>query len=331
MQQWLETILGSGFSIAPASADASFRSYWRVTLPHGQTHIVMDAPPAQENIAPWLDIGERLKQAGLHAPEVIAFHAAQGFVLMEDLGAQTFLTLLDSGTADTLYGMALDGLVQMQQHVVCDGLPTYDDKLLLAELELMPTWFLERHLGYPVSAAQRKSIDAANAFLVDSALQQPTAFVHRDYHSRNLLLPAGERMAIIDFQDGVLGPVTYDLVSLLRDSYIRWPVQRVDDWMVAGRQRLIRAGVLDAAVDQARFRHWFDLMGVQRQLKVLGVFCRLWYRDGKGQYLRDLPMTWHYLDTVAARHEPLRPLLTLLHDAIGSRDLAAPQPSSVPS
>lgn len=326
MQQWLETVLGNTqFSIAPASTDASFRSYWRLRLPDGGTRIIMDAPPTQEDITPWLDIGQRLQRGGLNVPQVYAADAAQGFVLMEDLGMHTFLTILDDAAADRLYGMALDGLVQMQLRVKTDGLPDYDDALLLEELEMMPTWFLDQHLGRPTSAAQRKLIDAAHTFLLDSAAEQPAAFVHRDYHSRNLLQRADGRMAIIDYQDGLRGPVTYDLVSLLRDSYIRWPEQRVAAWRIASRRQLVAAGLVDASVDETRFARWFDLIGVQRQLKVLGVFCRLWYRDGKGQYLPDLPMTWHYLDSVCAQYAPLQPLRALLKEAIGTRDLATPR------
>lgn len=326
MQQWLETTLGNNqFSITAASADASFRSYWRLGLPDGATRIIMDAPPALEDITPWLEIGTRLERAGLQVPQVHAADAAQGFVLMEDLGMHTFLTILDDASADRLYGLALDGLVQMQLHVATEGLPDYDDALLLEELEMMPVWFLDQHLGRPANAAQRGIIDAAHAFLLDSAAEQPSAFVHRDYHSRNLLQRADGRMAIIDYQDGLRGPVTYDLVSLLRDSYIRWPEQRVAAWRTASQHQLVAAGLVDGNVDEARFARWFDLIGVQRQLKVLGVFCRLWYRDGKGQYLPDLPMTWHYLDRVCAQYAPLQPLRSLLREAIGTRDLTVPR------
>lgn len=328
MQQWLETILEHDeFSFAPASTDASFRSYWRLNLPDGATRIIMDAPPMLEDITPWLDIGTRLQNAGLHVPQVYAADAAQGFVLMEDLGMHTFLTILDDSAADRLYGLALDGLVQMQRRVATQGLPHYDDALLLEELEMMPVWFLDQHLGRPASATQQRIINAAHVFLLESAAEQPTAFVHRDYHSRNLLQRADGRMAIIDYQDGLRGPVTYDLVSLLRDSYVRWPAQRVAAWRTAGQRKLVEAGVIDADVDETRFARWFDLIGVQRQLKVLGVFCRLWYRDGKGQYLPDLPMTWHYLDGVCAQYAPLQPLRSLLREAIGTRDLTVPRPA----
>lgn len=312
--------------LAPASADASFRSYWRVTGADGWTGIIMDAPPEHEDLGPWLDIGARLRAAGLHAPEVLAVERGLGFVLMEDLGDETFLRALDGDSADRLYADALDTLLQLQTRVDPRGLPAYDRNLLVAELELMPEWFLGRHLGFTPGCEEWDEIEAAFTFLVGAALAQPRAFVHRDYHSRNLLLAEPGRPALIDYQDAVVGPVTYDLVSLLRDCYIQWPQAQVEAWAEGYRERLQAAHLLPPETGAAGFLRAFDLMGVQRHLKVLGIFCRLWYRDGKPQYLADLPLTFHYAVDVAARYPELQALAALLRRAAGNADLARPRP-----
>jgi aminoglycoside/choline kinase family phosphotransferase len=314
------------FRIAPASADASFRSYWRVECAHS-TRILMDAPPDKEPIAPWLDIGARLRAAGVHAPEVFASDVQQGFVLMEDLGTRTYLPELNDASVDRLYGDALAALANMQVRADTAGLPPYDRARLVAEMELLPEWFLRRHLGFAPSCEEWDTIEAAFTFLVHVALEQPRAFVHRDYHCRNLLVTDANSPGVIDFQDAVAGPVTYDLVSLLRDCYIAWDEARVEAWLEMHRVNLRHAGLLDAAVDHAQFRRWFDLIGVQRHIKVLGIFCRLWYRDGKAQYLRDLPLVWHYFTSVAQRHPELVDFSALLQRAVAGRDLTLPTPA----
>lgn len=338
-----EALADPAASIAPASADASFRSYWRVTLADGSTRIVMDAPPDKENVEPWLDVGDRLRRAGLHVPEVFAVDRARGFILMEDLGARAYLPELTAETADVLYADALDALLRMQTRVDPAGLPRFDEAFVRMELELMPEWFLGRHLGAPVSPQQRATIDAAYDALVAAVREQPQGFMHRDYHSRNLMVESRDWGAgsgdsrqqeaeallanpgIIDFQGAVIGPVTYDLASLLRDCYIAWDAERVEGWLESHRQRLVRAHLLDTHVDAARFRRWFDLTGLQRHLKVLGLFCRLCYRDGKAQYLGDLPLVWRYVISVARAHHELAPLADLLERALGQRDIAQPR------
>ena len=321
----------------PASSDASFRSYWRVAAPAqgaGASHVVMDAPPDREDLGRWLDIGARLRAAGLHAPAVLAVDRTQGFVLMEDLGARTYLPELNAANADALYADALDALLRMQTRVDTGGLPAYDRALLVAELERLPEWFLVRHLGFTPDCDDRAVIEAAFTFLVQAALEQPRGFVHRDYHSRNLLVVgAGGGSAatalpgpgIIDFQDAVSGPATYDLVSLLRDCYIEWEPERVDGWMEGHRERLRRAHVIGTDVDAARFRRWFDLTGLQRHLKVLGNFSRLWYRDGKPGYLSDLPLVWRHATAVAGRYPELAAFAALLERARAGRDLTRPR------
>lgn len=327
-QEWITTRLGPAItSIEPASADASFRSYWRVQLDDGSTRVVMDAPPDKEDVRPWLDIATRLRAAGVHAPLVHAEDAEHGFLLLEDLGHRTFLPALDDSSVDTLYEQALAALLTMQARADVHGLPDYDEARLVAEMELMPEWFLRRHLGVVPDCEQWDTVESAFRLLVDAAREQPQVFVHRDYHSRNLLALDGGGPGVIDFQDAVRGPVTYDLVSLLRDCYIAWPIERVDGWVERYRQRLVEAGLCDA--DPRRFRRWFDLMGVQRHLKVLGIFCRLYYRDGKAGYLGDLPLVWRYTDEVMALYPDLHGLRTLLRGWIGDRDLRQPRAAAI--
>jgi N-acetylmuramate 1-kinase len=315
---WTRQVLADPtVELEPASADASFRSYWR-TLGHRPSRIVMDAPPGNEDLGPWLDVVERLCAAGLHAPQVFARDLEQGFLLLADLGRELLLPALNATSVEHLYRLVLDDLLAMQTRVDTRGLPPYDEPRLVAEMELMPTWFLQQHLGYTIACEEWDVIELAFRTLANDALAQPQVFVHRDFHSRNLLLD-GEQIGIIDFQDAVRGPITYDLVSLLRDCYIAWPESRVYDWVEHYRQRLQQAGLTDA--DPQRFRQWFDLIGLQRHLKVLGIFCRLWYRDGKPGYLDDLPLVWRYLREVGGRYQSIQPLVALLERALGERDI----------
>jgi len=308
-------------SLSSASADASFRSYWRCQS-NGRSLIVMDAPPDKEDIRPWLDVAKRLGEAGLHAPLVLASDVELGFVLMSDLGIRTFLPELNDASVDALYGDAIAALFKMQTHAVEIGLPDYDEGRLVAEMELMPEWFLQRHLGHTPECDEWDVIELAFRNLVHNAQIQPQVFVHRDFHSRNLMITPANNPGIIDFQDAVRGPITYDLVSLLRDCYIEWPEPRLYAWVEDFRQRVVAAGLTDA--DATTFRRGFDLMGVQRHLKVLGIFCRLWYRDGKVGYLRDLPLVWKYTREVGARYPETAPLIELLEGAIGARDITLP-------
>lgn len=340
-RDFAEAALGArGLDIEPASADASFRSYWRVRQPSTSTStcIVMDAPPEREDLGSWLDVGARLRAAGLHAPAVLAVDRAQGFVLMEDLGTRIYLPTLDDSSVDGLYADAFKALVRMQGSVDGAGLPPYDRTLLIAELELLPEWFLARHLGITPSCDEWDVIEAAFTFLIHAAMEQPRVFVHRDFHSRNLLvveadsgssaMPTLSSPGIIDFQDAVIGPITYDLASLLRDCYVEWDIERVDAWMESCRECLRHSHLIGPDVNTALFRRWFDLAGLQRHLKVLGIFCRLWYRDGKPQYLADLKLVWHYAITVARRYPELSQFVALLERARGDRDLVQPRPGT---
>lgn len=306
----------------PASADASFRRYWRVSA-GANSYIVMDAPPERESIDAWLDIAGRLRRAGLNAPEVFAADRAHGLVLMSDLGSTTLLDALNPHTVDALYGQALAALAQMQRAADTRGLPDYDRARLQEELALFSEWFLTRHLGLTIDAGSEALIARTNAALIDAALEQPTTFVHRDYHSRNLMHLAGSAPGIIDFQDAVRGPLTYDLVSLLRDCYIRWPQDQVRAWAEAHRKTLTEAGLLQA--DPATFQRWFDLMGLQRHLKVLGIFSRLWYRDGKQGYLAELPRVLDYVLDVAGAHAQTRGFADWLRAQTADRELTEPR------
>ena len=306
-----------------ASNDASFRSYWR-TQSAGRTWVVMDAPPDKEDIRPWLDVAGRLARAGVHVPDIQAADAERGFVLMEDMGNRLLLPELSESSADRLYGEAMEAILRMQLHADTTGLPVYDEARLVAEMELMPEWLLKRHLGYTPACGVWDVIEGAFRALETSARAQPQVFVHRDFHSRNLLVTGRDDPGVIDFQDAVLGPVTYDLVSLLRDCYIAWPEARVSAWAEQYRQRLAESGI--AVPGPEAFLRAFDLMGLQRHLKVLGIFCRLYYRDGKAGYLNDLPLVWKYTRDVGRRHPETAPLIDLIERIIGDRDLTVPRP-----
>jgi len=310
-------------TLASASADASFRSYWR-THHDGRSWIVMDSPPAQEDPRPWLEIGTRLSTAGLHVPAVKACDLEQGFLLIEDLGSQLYLPALNDDTVDALYGDAMDALLRMQRDADTTGLPPYDHAFLQRELEIMPEWFLRRHLGYTPECEEWDVLESAFTVLLHNALEQPRSFVHRDYHSRNLLVTARNNTGIIDFQGALHGPITYDLASLLRDCYIVWDRARVVGWVESYRQRLQAAQLIDVNVGPQRFRRWFDLIGLQRHIKVLGIFCRLGYRDGKLGYLDDLPRVYDYVIEVAGAYPELADFVALLRRCVGERDLRQP-------
>ncbi len=288
------------FQIAPASADASFRRYFRVSLPEGRRLIAMDAPPAQEDCRPFVDVAGRMAASGLHVPKIYADDLGQGFLLLEDLGDVAYLERLDAASAPTLYRDAIQALVTMQAEVPTEGLPLYDREMLMREMALFPEWLLETHLSLTLGADELGMLDAVFEILVDSALEQPRVFVHRDYHSRNLMVVERNNPGIIDFQDAVAGPLSYDLVSLLRDCYIDWPLAQQWQWVAQYRSAAADAGI-DIGPDADTFARWFDLMGVQRQLKAAGIFARLNHRDGKPGYLADIPRTLGYIVEVGGR------------------------------
>lgn len=308
IKDWLNEVLPErALTIEPASSDASFRRYFRVCSGN-QSWIVMDAPPDKEGIQPFVNIARFLSQHGLHAPDIIAEHHEQGFLLLSDLGKTPYLDALNDDSADDLYGDAINSLIHMQSLATDSiSLPRYDAALLRQELELFPEWFLTRHLQIETPDFIEPLFDT----LIESALNQPQVIVHRDYHSRNLMVFDGNNPGIIDFQDAVIGPISYDLVSLLRDCYIAWPEDKVQQWVQCYFDRAQQQGLLNGTSFDT-FLRWFDLMGVQRHLKVLGIFCRLNYRDNKPHYLAGLPQTFRYTLAVSQRYEALEPLADFL-------------------
>ena len=327
LSAWLERVLPAPqVSIAPASVDASFRRYFRVTLSrgislpgsaqHATTLIAMDAPPEREDCRPYVAVARLLAAAGVHAPEVLAESLEQGFLLLSDLGTRTYLSELSNATAPSLYRDATGALLRWQLASRVDVLPPYDETLLTRELNLFPDWYVAKHLGITLTATQHAVLAAAFRDILSNNLAQPRVYVHRDYHARNLMV-CTPNPGVLDFQDAVYGPITYDLVSLLRDAYIEWDEERQLDWTVRYWERARDAG-LPVAADFAVFWRDFEWMGVQRQLKVLGIFARLYHRDGKDGYLADLPRVMTYLRAACARYRELGALARLL-DQIESR------------
>ena len=288
---------GAGGCLRVVAGDASNRRYFRITLA-GRDYIVVEAPPATENNRAFLQVLELLAAAGVRVPALYAADLERGFLLLEDLGDRLLLPALDQATVDQYYQRALDILQQMAAvDASALSLPAYDATLLEEELDRFPAWFARSLLDYSPAADEQRLFASLWRKLVESALEQPKVLVHRDFHSRNLMLPADGTLAVIDFQDAVVGPVTYDLVSLLRDCYIRWPGDRVRGWALGYRDRLVAAGLLEPVADE-QFLRWFDWMGLQRHIKVLGTFARLCLRDGKPQYLDDLPLVITYVEAV---------------------------------
>ena len=308
---WLADIgYGKDFELTPASADASFRRYFRVRCTDGRSLIVMDAPPSHEDVAPWLHVQALFEAAGSHVPEVLAENRQDGFLLIGDLGSTTYLAALADDNADALYGAATEALVAIQGASRPGLLPPYDRALLQRELELFPDWYLNRHFGLSLDAGQRAELAATFDRILAVNLAEPAVFVHRDYHSRNLMV-CEPGPGIIDFQDAVYGPISYDLVSLFKDAYIAWDEARCLDWLIRYWQRARRAG-LPISDDFALFHRDYEWMGVQRHLKVLGIFARLYHRDGKEAYLKDMPLVSRYLRAACERYRELKPILTLL-------------------
>ena len=314
LQHWLEGLGYSDYRLSPASEDASFRSYLRLEV-GGDTFIVMDAPPDKESCVSFIQVAEKLRNAQLNAPEVIAQDLGLGFLLLTDFGNDSYLSQLDETSMQALYSDALDALHRMQSLIDGDDLPDYDEKLLLQEMDLFHDWFLNRLLDIHLNADQLACWDRIKRELVDNAIAQPRVFVHRDYHSRNLMKLDVDNPGILDFQDAVLGPVTYDLVSLLRDCYIAWPLDQVEAMVQEFHRQAVADQRVDVDADQ--FVHWFDLMGIQRHLKAIGIFSRLKIRDGKAGFLMDIPRILEYVLEVSSRNSALNEL----HDLVESLDL----------
>lgn len=310
LQAWVAAALGlTAPSLEPASADASFRRYFR-TSAGGRSYIVMDAPPPQEDCRPFVRIAGLLKEAGLHVPAVLAEDLQRGFLLLEDLGRQTYLDVLNESNAEGLFGDAISALVLWQRASRGGVMPPYDRALLHRELMLFPEWYVARHLRLELTAMDLMTLQDAFKRLEDSALAQPQVYVHRDYMPRNLML-SEPNPGVLDFQDAVMGPITYDAVCLFRDAFISWPEVRVREWLLKYRDAARQAG-LPLPADQREFQRAADWMGMQRHLKVIGIFARISYRDGKPQYIKDAPRFLNYLHEIGHLYKEFAPLLKLL-------------------
>jgi len=315
LHQWLTPYYPVPFeAIQPASSDASFRRYFRVMTPEG-SRILMDAPPDKEDCRPFVRVSRLFSEAGVHVPRILAWEEKQGFMMLEDFGETSYLSALQAGAgqgpgADTLYGNALGALVQIQSASRDGVLPPYDRALLQREIDLFPEWYVQKHLGAVWTTQERVVFEAVVRGLLDAIEGQARVWVHRDYHTRNLMV-ANPDPGVLDFQDAVQGPVTYDAVSLLKDAYIDWEEAQVLDWLVRYWERARAAGI-PVGEDFGAFYQDFEWMGVQRHLKVLGIFARLAQRDGKTGYLADMPRVEKYLVTACRRYKALQPLVPIL-------------------
>ncbi len=332
LKQWLQQQPGlENFSLDPASSDASFRRYFRISTDR-DSFIAMDAPPEQEDCRPFVAIATALAETGLNVPEILAQNLERGFLLLSDLGTTLYLDILNEENAERLYSEALSALITLQKHGPQESLPLYDRDLLMSEMELFREWLVGKQLQLELTAEENAMLSNLFETLADSALEQPQTYVHRDFHSRNLMVTPPPNPGIIDFQDAVVGPITYDLVSLFRDCYIKWPAEQVKAWALTYYQQAAQAGLLDELFDhpadwrlnalmkpankidktQSRFLRWFDMMGVQRHLKASGIFARLNQRDGKPGYMKDIPLTLSYIVEVTPGYEELQGLQRLI-------------------
>lgn len=315
---WLKAITTPSLrldTLRPASADASFRRYFRIDGDDGLSYIVMDAPQPAEDVRPFIEIAEIFAQINLTVPKVLAQDSAQGLLLLTDLGTQMYFDVLKDGelneTTHRLYMDAIDSLVLMQSHSQAEVLPEYDRAFLLRELMIFPEWYINKHLGVTLDAEQNASLLKVFDALLANIVAQPQVYVHRDYHSRNLMVMQTGNPGILDFQGALYGPITYDLVSLLRDAYIQWDEEKVLDWAIRYWEKARRAG-LPVTPDFDQFYRDFEFMGLQRHIKILGIFARLAHRDGKQAYLKDIPLVMAYVRKTAQRYNILIPLLRLL-------------------
>jgi N-acetylmuramate 1-kinase len=318
LNTWLGTLaLVQPESRRPASADASFRRYFRLdVVPElraklGDTLIAMDAPPERENVPAFIHVQGLLLEAGVTVPAIVAEDVANGFLLLSDLGSTTYLQRLTVDNAPFMYSDAVDALIKFQLHSEPGKLPEYDRAFIERELNLFPEWFIGKHLGITMTDAQKAQLDAVFEAIISTCLAQQQVFMHRDFHSRNLMFLEHGNPGVLDFQDAVFGPVTYDLASLLRDAYVQWDEEIVLDWVVRYWQRAKQVG-LPVNPDIDSFYRDFEFMALQRHLKILGIFCRLNYRDGKANYLGDLPTVTDYVRKTANRYTVLKPLVRLL-------------------
>ena len=329
-QQWLARLAGpqqlQPTTLRPASADASFRRYFRIDAAGG-TRIIMDAPPDKENCRPFVQVAGLMAEAGLHVPQVLDWNEAQGFMLLSDLGGQTMMQVIDKEHASAnlpLYLRAVDALVSWQKASRPEVLPPYDMALLRRELELFPDWYLAKHRGIAVEGQRRETLDRMFELIIERNLAWPAVYVHRDFMPRNLMMPgdtAEKRLGVLDFQDAVYGPITYDIASLMRDAFLSWEEDFVLDVTIRYWQQARKAG-LPVGEDFGEFYKGVEWMGLQRHLKVAGIFARLTLRDGKPQYLADTPRFIAYIRATCARYIELKPLLRLVDEVEGITEVS---------
>ena len=315
LQNWLTEILGtSAFNLKPASGDASFRTYHRLFLKN-KTFIVMDAPPEQENCKVFIKITKKLRACDVNVPIIHNVNIEQGFLLLSDLGNDLYLNKLNKSSIYELYSDALSTLVAIQVLVNVGGVDEYDKSLLISEMNLFREWLIEKHLNIKLSDSQVKILTTLFDLLVNNALQQPKVFVHRDFHSRNLMVTKENNPGVIDYQDAVYGPISYDLVSILKDCYIKWPKEEIDKWIDFYLNKLYEEKA-QHRINRDEFVRWFDLMGVQRHLKASGIFARLSHRDGKHNFLEDIPRTLSYILDLKETYEELQPICIILEELV---------------
>lgn len=314
LTEWLNSLFPNDkFEISVASADASFRRYFRATFADGRTKIIMDAPPSHEDCRPFVHIANLFEDAGTHVPHIYAQDLEQGFLLLSDLGNTTYLQALNNDNAKQLYGAATDALIKIQLASKENELPSYDEALLRRELNLFPEWYVAKHLNVTLSDKQQTTLEEVFKRILTNNLAQPRVYVHRDYHSRNLMRVTENNPGILDFQDAVYGPITYDLASLFKDAYIHWEEPEIMDWLIRYWEKA-RKAELPVREDFGEFYRDYEWMGVQRHIKVLGIFARLYHRDGKSGYLKDMPLVFDYLYKACARYVDLKPMQVLLEE-----------------
>ena len=315
LQNWLTEILGTSvFNLKPASEDASFRTYHRLFLKN-KTFIVMDAPPEQENCKAFIKITKKLRACDVNVPIIHNVNIEQGFLLLSDLGNDLYLNKLNKSSIYELYSDALSTLVSIQVLVNVGGVDEYDKSLLISEMNLFREWLIEKHLNIKLSDSQVKILTTLFDLLANNALQQPKVFVHRDFHSRNLMVTKENNPGVIDYQDAVYGPISYDLVSILKDCYIKWPKEEIDKWIDFYLNKLYEEKA-QYRINRDEFVRWFDLMGVQRHLKASGIFTRLFHRDGKYNFLEDIPRTLSYILDLKETYEELQPICIILEELV---------------
>ncbi|MCL2909793.1 aminoglycoside phosphotransferase family protein [Shewanella aquimarina] len=312
LNSWIARTLGDEAQLALISGDASFRRYYRVRY-LSQTFIAMDSPPDLVPVAPFIALANAYHDHGILAPEVKAAELTQGFLLLSDLGDIQLLEVLTPENVEQYYGKALGLLEALQTITSAAGqpLPDYDDAFVLRELTIFIEWLVEHHLKLTLDSQTRQMIDGCFSLLIENVAQQPKVGMHRDYHSRNLML-CDDELAVIDFQDAVIGPITYDAVSLLRDCYVRWPLDVVEALLEQHYNQMRVLGRLGDEVNLSQYRRWFDLMGMQRHLKAAGIFCRLNYRDAKPGYLKDIPLTLSYVCDIGEQYPEFAPFIAWL-------------------